>query len=548
MSSPHPKEAERVGVGSVPRLDAAWRRTALCGAVLAAWLGTATLRGETAAPGPLVLMPDARPIELNSPAELPGSPQPAAAATLRFSPPDSAAGSRQGAGDAASSAVLRWKTRQGDGETAATGFAPQPAGAWQDRTQKTGPAILPAAHQNAPTAFQDPFGDRSQEGDTGIRLSSPTGIDLNHAGAGEVERVSAQGDAPRPPTGLMAVPQSPVQKPHSAVQKPSVLRHSQRAPSSSQPNVAQRPAADPSLPPLPPAESSVPDFPRPGEPWEPGAPAPAKEKPRAGQPLTPAAPSLGPPSSILEYESRPSDTDCARIYNDRNCCDEERKCSTARQALRDNSITKISLDISAPFKPDATSVEEEQEARENRLRQIPARQWRNRTGQIVADGRLQRIYNRKIAVAGPDGQAVEVRLGELSDDDLCFLAAWWGVPTECTLGDDQYVPRNWELIAFHWKASALCHKPLYFEETGLERYGHTMGPWLEPVHSGAHFFKNVALLPYKMGINPPHECQYALGYYRPGSCAPWLVPPVPISLRGGLLQAGVVLGGVYLIP
>jgi hypothetical protein len=94
----------------------------------------------------------------------------------------------------------------------------------------------------------------------------------------------------------------------------------------------------------------------------------------------------------------------------------------------------------------------------------------------------------------------------------------------------------------------LCHKPLYFEEVGLERYGHTMGPFLEPVHSGAHFFLNVAFLPYKMGINPPHECQYALGYYRPGNCAPWLVPPVPISLRGALLEGAAAVGLVYLFP
>jgi hypothetical protein len=75
-----------------------------------------------------------------------------------------------------------------------------------------------------------------------------------------------------------------------------------------------------------------------------------------------------------------------------------------------------------------------------------------------------------------------------------------------------------------------------------------MGPFLDPLHSGAHFFLNVAVLPYKMGINPPLECQYALGYYRPGSCAPWLVPPIPLSFRGGLMEAGAVVGLVYLIP
>ena len=99
-----------------------------------------------------------------------------------------------------------------------------------------------------------------------------------------------------------------------------------------------------------------------------------------------------------------------------------------------------------------------------------------------------------------------------------------------------------------WKASGLCHKPLYFEEVNLERYGQTAGPFAQPVLSTAHFFVNIAVLPYKMGIHPPTECQYALGYYRPGNCAPWIIPPVPISLRGALFQAGAVGAGIALIP
>jgi hypothetical protein len=99
-----------------------------------------------------------------------------------------------------------------------------------------------------------------------------------------------------------------------------------------------------------------------------------------------------------------------------------------------------------------------------------------------------------------------------------------------------------------WKASDLCHKPMYFEEVNLERYGHTAGPVLQPVVSSAHFFANIAVLPYKMGVHTPRECQYALGYYRPGDCAPWIVPPVPISLRGGLSQAAVMTGMFWLIP
>jgi hypothetical protein len=216
--------------------------------------------------------------------------------------------------------------------------------------------------------------------------------------------------------------------------------------------------------------------------------------------------------------------------------------------LRLNSIRNISLDITASFKPDAQTVEEEREARDDQLRQMPARSWRSREGEIVATGRLTALTNRRAVIESSDGSTQVVPFNELSDDDLCFLASWWGLPSECTLGDQQYQAREWQPITLAWTASALCHKPLYFEEVQLERYGHTTGPILQPIKSGAHFFANIAVLPYKMGINLPNECRYALGYYRPGNCAPWLVPPVPISLRGALFQAGAVVGVAGLFP
>jgi hypothetical protein len=121
-------------------------------------------------------------------------------------------------------------------------------------------------------------------------------------------------------------------------------------------------------------------------------------------------------------------------------------------------------------------------------------------------------------------------------------------PPECPLGDAPFEPRMWAMTSFHWKASGLCHKPLYFEQVGVERYGHSLGPILQPIWSGVDFYGRIFLLPYEMGIEPPWECVYALGYYRPGSCAPKMIFPFPVSIRGGLLEAGAVLGAVYLLP
>lgn len=120
-------------------------------------------------------------------------------------------------------------------------------------------------------------------------------------------------------------------------------------------------------------------------------------------------------------------------------------------------------------------------------------------------------------------------------------------PQECTLGGAMYTPRNFALATYTWKASALCHKPLYFEQVAVERYGHTW-PLIQPVMSAAHFFCTVPILPYKMGIEPPTECIYALGYYEPGSCAPYMIYPIPITARAALLEAGAWIGGIYLIP
>lgn len=121
-------------------------------------------------------------------------------------------------------------------------------------------------------------------------------------------------------------------------------------------------------------------------------------------------------------------------------------------------------------------------------------------------------------------------------------------PQECELSDEPFEPRNFAPVTFTWKASALCHKPLYFEQVQLERYGHTFGPVLTPILSMGHFFVMVPCLPYAMGVEPPWECVYPLGWYRPGSCAPYTIGPVPLSLRGAASQALITTGLWFLFP
>ena len=108
--------------------------------------------------------------------------------------------------------------------------------------------------------------------------------------------------------------------------------------------------------------------------------------------------------------------------------------------------------------------------------------------------------------------------------------------------------RDWPTVDYRWAAPAVAHHPLYFEDVNLERYGYVYG-CLQPAVSCAHFFGNVALLPYHVVQDPPCECVYSLGYARPGSCVPryhprWL--PGDLHAAGG--EAAAIAGLILLIP
>ena len=122
------------------------------------------------------------------------------------------------------------------------------------------------------------------------------------------------------------------------------------------------------------------------------------------------------------------------------------------------------------------------------------------------------------------------------------------VPESCPLPGDPFQRKAPTPITFTWKASSLCYKPLYFEDVQLERYGHYCSPWLQPAISRVRFFLTIPCLPYLIGVDPPNQCVYDLGYYRPGNCAPSMLEPIPISLRGGLMEAGFFVGAAAALP
>jgi hypothetical protein len=221
-------------------------------------------------------------------------------------------------------------------------------------------------------------------------------------------------------------------------------------------------------------------------------------------------------------------------------------CDRVRQRAMAGNIGAIDLDLSPEFGVGPRERERLDERKSQFVQSASIRPWYDYQGQFVIDGRLVNLARDQAILETASGSKQAILLADLSDADLAYVGESWGLPVTCTLGDQPLFQRNFIPSNVAWTASGLCHKPLYFEEVQLERYGHEIGPVVQPVVSTAHFFVNIAFLPYKMGIHPPQECQYALGYYRPGNCAPWTVGPIPISLRGALAEAGAI--GILATP
>jgi len=224
-------------------------------------------------------------------------------------------------------------------------------------------------------------------------------------------------------------------------------------------------------------------------------------------------------------------------------------CDSVRLLAKESDITKIRIDSSPSFVEGYKNKDRSAaNTKEGFIASAPIRPWLSYEGQVVAEGKLVDLKLGSVILERADGTRTAYLLHKLSDADQVYVSEKWGLPVTCSIDDRSFPSRDFVDTTVTWKASGACHKPLYFEDVQLERYGHEWGPVVQPVLSTAHFFGDVVVLPYKMGIHPLNECQYALGYYRPGSCAPWTIGPVPISLRGALLQAKVITGAALILP
>lgn len=224
-------------------------------------------------------------------------------------------------------------------------------------------------------------------------------------------------------------------------------------------------------------------------------------------------------------------------------------CGEIRDFINNLDIHRIRIDSSPDF-VEGYPVRDRalKMTKENFVSGAPNRTWYSQNGEEIARGKLLDLLFESALIEKEDGTKQTILLRKLSDPDQAYVAEAWGIPVTCSLGDQDVAERMFADSILTWKASGACHKPLYFEDVQLERYGHEWGPVVQPALSTVRFFGDLAVLPYKMGIHPPRECQYPLGYYRPGECAPWTHGPVPISLRGALSQAAFVTGTAWALP
>jgi hypothetical protein len=224
-------------------------------------------------------------------------------------------------------------------------------------------------------------------------------------------------------------------------------------------------------------------------------------------------------------------------------------CDAIRDFVDGLDIRRIRVDSSPDFVEGYPTRDRSlTNTKENFIAEAPVRSWYSSSGEEVARGKLIDLVFESVVIAGENGTKTTYLLRKLSDPDQVYVSEAWGIPTSCSLGDQGVKERMFADSILTWKASGLCHKPMYFEDVQLERYGHEWGPVVQPALSTVRFFGDLAILPYKMGIHPPQECQYSLGYYRPGECAPWTRGPVPISLRGAMSQAAFVTGTAWALP
>jgi hypothetical protein len=482
----------------------------------------------------------------------------AAPATTVFKRPASQAPVANAA-KAAETAPLEWRVRTPKGASStATAKAARPAAADKVVFKKpaTDKSEVKLAQFEAEVTAADASGPVLRAANDSVLLPPPNRSTTKSTGA--PRRLT-----PANPNALKSVKQGPdddvTTRPRSAepmtdvpgdstaapAERANPRRYAEEVPGETavQPDTAEGIFGDQPTPTTPPAasDSRMTETPAaPGDPPTSAAPPTAVDPP-ARLPFPDESPLPTTPEAMTPAEER--DEEIREFLFGRKDADDTRgvgelgDCDKTNKEVLGKRVVDISVDIS----PKASDVKSAWSY---------DRPWKDVTGRTLFVGRPLSVdpTSREAVFEVAGGGQRRVKLQDLSPAEQGYFLAIYPLPIECPLIDETFEPRSWVASTYVWKASAACHKPLYFEDVHLERYGHSVGPILQPFASSAHFFGTIPLLPYKMGVHTPNECMYTLGYYRPGNCAPYMLDPIPLSARGALFQAGAVAGGVVVIP
>lgn len=134
------------------------------------------------------------------------------------------------------------------------------------------------------------------------------------------------------------------------------------------------------------------------------------------------------------------------------------------------------------------------------------------------------------------------------DKDIRDFAEQRAAEYNVAFGAQTFHPRDFPDTMYPWEPSNFYHYPLYFEDPALERYGHTRHPLVQPIASVARFGTQLVFLPYQMTIDPINRPMYALGWYRPGDCAPKLRYQPELNAKAAAVEVGVWTGLFFLVP
>lgn len=154
--------------------------------------------------------------------------------------------------------------------------------------------------------------------------------------------------------------------------------------------------------------------------------------------------------------------------------------------------------------------------------------------------------DRYLTVSDVDQPIGEVPFADIAQQDTFNLLAQDRLPEKPFAMSNTFAEFTGQPQRLHiatYRAHHFKHRPLYFEEVNLERYGNQLP--FQNFASAAHFFTSAAFLPYKVGATPPSCCITTLGHRRPGDCVPYRIHKHPRSLRG-LIYQGLAVTAISL--